>query len=241
LNEHIAQLVALQEIDLEIDKIDNEIKQEQLALDKRISALAEREAHIAEVLEKINQMEKDKRTLEDEMTDKIAHVRDRQSKMMQVQTGREQTALLKEIEDAKKNAKENEEKIVDLMTEIEKLIAHVEEEKNLLKGEKELVVEETEKVRDTIENINKGKKTKGAKRQKQIKDIKENLLKKYDTLRERRNGLAVVNVVQGVCQGCFMSIPPQQYNMLLKGDKIFECPTCQRIIYHQPVEEAAKV
>jgi hypothetical protein len=51
----------------------------------------------------------------------------------------------------------------------------------------------------------------------------------------------VVNVVQGVCQGCFMSIPPQQYNMLLKGDKIFECPTCQRIIYHQPVEEAAKV
>jgi hypothetical protein len=82
-------------IDLEIDKIDNEIKQEQIALDKRISTLAEREAHITEVQERIIQLEKDRRTLDDEMGDKIAHVRDRQSKMMQVQTGREQTALLK--------------------------------------------------------------------------------------------------------------------------------------------------
>jgi uncharacterized protein len=228
-------------IDLEIDKIDNEIKQEQIALDKRISALAEKETHISEIIERITKLEKDRRTLEDEMGDKIAHVRDRQSKMMQVQTGREQTALLKEIEDAKKNAKENEDKIVEIMMELEKLIAQVEEEKILLKGEKELVAEETEKVRDVIENINKGKKTKGTKRLKQIKDIQENLLRKYDTLRERRKGLAVVNVVQGVCQGCFMSIPPQQYNLLLKGDKIFECPTCQRIIYHLPVEETEQV
>jgi uncharacterized protein len=241
LNEHIAQLVSLQIIDLEIDKIDNEIKQEQIALDKRISALAEKETNINEIQEKITQLQKDRRTLEDEMGDKIAHVRDRQSKMMQVQTGREQTALLKEIEDAKKNAKENEDKVLEIMAEIEKLITQVEEEKALLKGEKELVAEETEKVRDIIESINKGKKTKGTKRQKQIKEIKENLLRKYDTLRERRKGLAVVNVVQGVCQGCFMNIPPQQYNMLLKGDKIFECPTCQRIIYHQPEEATEQV
>ena len=160
---------------------------------------------------------------------------------MQVQTGREQTALLKEIEDAKKNAKENEEKVLEIMAEIEKLIAQVEEEKSLLKGEKELVAEETEKVRDIIESINKGKKTKGTKRQKQIKEMQESLLRKYDTLRERRKGLAVVNVIQGVCQGCFMNIPPQQYNMLLKGDKIFECPTCQRIIYYQPEVETEQI
>ena len=241
MNEHIEQLVSLQMIDLEIDKIDNEIKQEQIALDMRITALAEREAHITEVQETITRLDKDRRTLEDEMGDKIAHVRDRQSKMMQVQTGREQTALLKEIEDAKKNAKENEEKVMELMAEIEKLAAEVEQEKALLKGEKELVSDETEKVRDTIENINKGKKTKGTKRQKQVKDIQENLLRKYDTLRERRKGLAVVNVVMGVCQGCYMNIPPQQYNQLLKGDKIFECPTCQRIIYHQPEAEMEQV
>lgn len=236
MNEEIAQLVSLQAIDLEIDKIDNGVKNEQEELDVRISALAEKEAFIGELEGKIITLERDRRTLEDEMTDKIAHVKERQSKMMQVQTGREQTALLKEIEDAKKSAKENEEKIVEIMVQIETLTAQKEEESNLLKGEKELLTEETEKVRKAIEKINRGKKTKENSRTRESKKVKDNLLKKYTTLRERRNGLAVVNVLQGVCQGCFMAIPPQRFNMLLKGDQFFDCPTCQRIMYHEDVE-----
>jgi hypothetical protein len=33
-----------------------------------------------------------------------------------------------------------------------------------------------------------------------------------------------------------MSIPPQQFNDIMKGDRMFNCPTCQRILYHQPEE-----
>ena len=238
MNEHISQLVALQSIDLEIDKIDSAVKSEQNRLDDRISALAERESIINDLQENMTSHEKERRTLEDEVADKISHVRERQSKMMQVQTGREQTALLKEIEDAKKNVKENEEKIISLMEDIEKLKIQVEEEQNLLKGEKQLVAEETDKVGTNIEAINKGKRSKDNGRKRQAKQIKENTLRKYNTLRERRNGLAMVNVVDGVCQGCFMAIPPQQFNMLLKGDMMFDCPTCQRIMYYvAPTEE----
>jgi predicted nucleic acid-binding Zn-ribbon protein len=236
LNELLTQLVSLQAIDLEIDQIDNAIKAEQCGLDERISALAKREALINELQEKISSLQKESRTLEGEMADKMDHVRERQSKMMQVQTGREQTALLKEIEDAKKSAKENEEKIMAIMESIEKLTAQMEEEKNLLKGEKKLVTEETNKVRANIEAINKGKKKKDSKRSDQASQIKKSLLRKYDILREHRNGLAVVNVVDGVCQGCFMALPPQRYNMLLKGDQIFDCPTCQRLNYYVPPE-----
>ena len=49
MNEQTEQLVFLQEIDLEIDQIDNEIKKEQEELDQRISALAEREIRINEL------------------------------------------------------------------------------------------------------------------------------------------------------------------------------------------------
>lgn len=238
MNELLAQLVSLQAIDLEIDQIDNAIKAEQDGLDKRISALAKREAFINELQEQISSQQKESRTLEGEMADKMDHVRDRQSKMMQVQTGREQTALLKEIEDAKKNAKENEERIMAIMLSIEKLTTQVTEEKNLLKGEKELVAEETEKVRANIEVINKGKKEKDIERNDQAGKIKAGTLRKYDTLRQRRNGLAVINVVDGVCQGCFMAIPPQLFNRLLRGDELFDCPTCQRMIHYvRPVEE----
>jgi predicted nucleic acid-binding Zn-ribbon protein len=33
-----------------------------------------------------------------------------------------------------------------------------------------------------------------------------------------------------------MNLPPQQFNLLLRGDKILECPSCQRLLYHQPIE-----
>ena len=238
MNELLAQLVVLQAIDKEIDQIDQAIKAEQSGLDERISALAKRETFINELQENIEMQQRESRTLEGEMADKMDHVRDRQSKMMQVQTGREQTALLKEIEDAKKSAKENEEKIVAMMVSIEQLTAQITAEKNLLKGEKELVAEETNKVRANIETINKGKKEKDGQRSEQAVKIKASVLRKYDTLRQRRNGLAVVNVVDGVCQGCFMSLPPQLFNRLLRGDELFDCPTCQRMIHYiRPAEE----
>ena len=238
MNELLSQLVSLQVIDLEIDRIDNAIKDEQNELDDRISALAKREALINELQESITTQEKESRTLEAEMTDKMDHVRERQSKMMQVQTGREQTALLKEIEDGKKGVKEKEDKVVAILEEVEQLTADIEENKNLFKGETELLLEETEKVKKAIAAINKKKKTQEKKRKTQANKLKGQLLKKYDTLRAHRNGLGVVNVVEGVCQGCFMAIPPQQYNLLLRGDEHFDCPTCQRIMYHEPLEEA---
>jgi len=236
LNELIEQLVTLQEMDLVIDKIDKEIKQEQDGLDGRITAVAERELRISEQETQIEELEKERRTLDDEMQDKIAHVKERQSKMMQVQTSREQTALLKEIEDAKKNVKENEEKVVEIMERVEKLTAETTEEKNVLKAEKSLVDEEKEKVKTAIDELAKGKKTKKTRRDKQAQAVNGTMIKKYEILRERRNGLAIVNVVDGVCQGCFMNLPPQKYNMLLRGDQVLECPSCQRLIYHQSAQ-----
>ena len=101
MNELLSQLIELQAIDMEIDRIDQAIKAEQNGLDERITALAKREALINELQEKIVAQQKETRNLEGDMADRMDHVRERQSKMMQVQTGREQTALLKEIEDAK--------------------------------------------------------------------------------------------------------------------------------------------
>lgn len=234
MNEYLDQLVALQAIDLEIDKIENAVKTEQSGLDKQVAALALRETVIEELQEKISNLQKENRTLEGETADRMDRVRERQSKMMQVQTGREQAALLKEIEEAKRSVKDNEEKILAIMESVEKLTTQITEEKNLLKGEKVLVAEETERVRASIEAINKGKKDIEKKRATCAAKIKAGVLRKYDTLRQRRSGLAVINVIEGVCQGCFMAIPPQKFNLLLRGDQMFDCPTCQRLIYYVP-------
>lgn len=237
MNEVISQLIILQKIDLQLDTIDNEIKQKQDALDKLAAMLAQREANIDQLNEQINGLEQERRTLDLEVSDELAHVKSRQSKMMQVQTGREQTALLKEIEDGKQGIKEKEEKIVIIMEEVEALTAKIEKQKELVQEETKNLAAETADTKKAIEEIIKKKEGQSSNRQQHASQVEAKLLNKYTILRERRNGLAVANVPAGVCQGCFMSIPPQQFNILLRGDRHLECPVCQRIIYHQSPED----
>jgi uncharacterized protein len=237
LNEVISQLVALQKIDLQLDTIDNEIKQKQDALDKLAALLLQREADITQLNEQISALEQERRILDLELSEELAHVKSRQSKMMQVQTGREQTAILKEIEDGKQGIKEKEEKIVIIMEEVEFLTAQIARQKELVQEESKNLTAETGNTKETIEAIIKNKEGQDQNRQQQASQVEAKLLSKYNVLRERRNGLAVANVLAGVCQGCFMSIPPQQYNILLRGDRHLECPVCQRIIYHLPLDD----
>lgn len=237
MNEVISQLITLQKIDLQLDTIDNEIKQKQDALDKLAALLVQREADIAQLNEQISALEQERRILDLELSEELAHVKSRQSKMMQVQTGREQTAILKEIEDGKQGIKEKEEKIVLIMEEVESLTAQIARQKELVQEEGKNLTAETGSTKETIEAIIKNKEGQDQSRQQHASQVEAKLLSKYNVLRERRNGLAVANVLAGVCQGCFMSIPPQQYNILLRGDRHLECPVCQRIIYHLPPDD----
>jgi predicted nucleic acid-binding Zn-ribbon protein len=234
LNEEIKQLTELQVIDLEIAKLDAEIATEQADLAKKEKAFNERQASIDELKEKIEAAETQRRELESELTDELNRIKERQSKMMQVQTNREYQSLLKEIEDGKKSIKEKEEEIVRIMEVSEANAKIMAEQENLIKDEQKELAEKKAKVQKHAEQV-EGKKTKiVVKRDAKAKNINTSALRKYDMLRTRRNGKAVVGVVNGVCQGCFMSIPPQHFNNILKGDRMLNCPTCQRILFHQP-------
>jgi predicted nucleic acid-binding Zn-ribbon protein len=190
-------------------------------------------ASIDELKEKIEAAETQRRELEAELADELSRIKERQSKMMQVQTNREYQSLLKEIEDGKKSIKDKEEEIVRVMETAEANAKILAEQENLIKEDKKALAEESTEVKKHAGEIERKKAKIVTKRESMAKNIKPSTLRKYDMLRTRRNGKAVVGVVNGICQGCFMSIPPQQFNDILKGDRILNCPTCQRILFHQ--------
>ena len=237
MNEEIKQLTELQVIDLEIAKLDAEITAEKEALAKRQKAFTDHQSTIEELQGKIAAADGQRREIEAELADELSRIKERQSKMMQVQTNREYQSLLKEIEDGKKNIKEREEEVVRLMESSEANAKIMAEQTSQTEEEEKALADENKKVQKRAAEV-EGKKTKiVAKRESKAKDINTAALRKYDLLRTRRNGKAVVGVVNGICQGCFMSIPPQHFNDILKGDRILNCPTCQRILYYSPENE----
>jgi predicted nucleic acid-binding Zn-ribbon protein len=236
LNIEIEQLTELQVIDQEIAKLDAEKDTKLAGLREFEIVFEERESSINELNEKIEAAEMRRRELEAELSDELSRLKERQSKMMQVQTNREYQSLLKEIEDGKKNNKEREENVVQLMEVAEADAKIMNEQAATIEEEKKALEEESKSAQKFATAIEKKKARIMKKRKSKAKEVNTPLLRKYDMLRERRNGKAVVQVIKGVCQGCFMSIPPQQFNDIMKGDRMFNCPTCQRILYHQPEE-----
>jgi predicted nucleic acid-binding Zn-ribbon protein len=46
-------------------------------------------------------------------------------------------------------------------------------------------------------------------------------------------GKTLAPIADSTCMACRMAIPRQQYNELLRNDKLMTCPACQRIMYWQ--------
>jgi len=233
LKEDLSRLITLQEIDLQIKKLDDELASGQAEILKRQASITEKKEKIVKHSQTIENAEKRRKELEAEIESEVAHIKDRQSKLMNVQTNREYQSLLKEIEECKKGNKRREEEIVLLMEQVETLQKKVAEQGNVCTSEEQLLVEAEAKTallaQETQDKKGKLEKT----REQQVKKIPDNLRRRYDQLLAKRNGLAITGVINGVCQGCFMNIPAQQFNEVLKGEQLLACPTCQRMMFHQ--------
>jgi hypothetical protein len=239
LKEDISVLIALQELDTELSGFDRKIEEKKQELTVREQAIAEKEALAGQCRKKVVDLEQSQRDIKAGSEEAAERIKDRQSKMMQVQTSREHQALLKEIEDAKNTIKNTEDQLLQVMEQVEAEEARAKELENLCAGERELLAEETGKVEKAINKLNGKRQSVQEQRDKLAQDVPASRMKRYDKLLRKREGLAVVRVIDAVCQGCFMTIPPQKYNDIRLGEDIFSCPTCQRTLYYLPETEEA--
>ncbi len=69
------------------------------------------------------------------------------------------------------------------------------------------------------------------------KEVSDELLKRYDKVRQNRNGLAVVAAKKGSCEGCSMNLMPQLFQEIKQNIRIYSCPHCQRILFYPEEKE----
>ncbi|MDZ7641893.1 MAG: C4-type zinc ribbon domain-containing protein [Desulfurivibrio sp.] len=237
MKEEINHLKNLQAIDLEISELETQLAKVADGLEQRRESITEHQAEAEKLRERLAELEARKKEVETGLEEDQARISDRQNKMMNIQTNREYQSLLKEAEEAKKSSKEREEELLKIDEELEEVGRRIEEHENLADGEEQLLAEDSAAADKKIAELNTAKEKIGKKRNTKSKHISAAVIKKYEMLRERRGGLAMAGVVEGVCRGCFMNIPPQLFNDLLKEDQLLICPTCNRIMYHQPPDE----
>jgi predicted nucleic acid-binding Zn-ribbon protein len=231
LREQLELLWELQKIDLTLKRI----KEERDRFPKEMKKLDERQniekEKIQKEREKIESLEKERRQKERNLNTEQEKIKRAEGRMFEVKTNKEYQALLSEIETIKEATSREEEEILQILEEIDEL------KKDLLKREKEVTttLEKIERERKKIqEKMDQGEglwKEQKERREVLSKQLESGLFKLYNTLKEKRQGVGVVNVKGETCQGCFVNIPPQMFIEVQKTNALIRCPNCNRILY----------
>lgn len=153
-----------------------------------------------------------------------------------VKTNKEYQILLREVDDNKKRKDVFETELLeylDAKEEIEEDVQESEKEYDLLKeqigAEQKDIEKKSTDDRELLDEY--------LTQQNKIgRDLDSSLMKQFAKISKMNQGLAVVNVKNEICMGCFMNIPPQLYIEVQHGNSLILCPQCSRILYHIDAE-----
>jgi len=167
-------------------------------------------------------------------------VMDKRMRMNRIKNIKELQALQREIDQIKQSNIELEEALIQIMVEIDGIKATIkakEDEMAQIQGEWR---HKQQELQSQITGIDRAVSEAATRRQTIASQVAGDLISRYELIFSRRGGTAVVEVAGGICQGCYMNIPPQLGNEIIKSDKVHLCPSCQRILYCRPSAEQEK-
>ncbi len=237
MQEQLKQLIELQKLESEFQVLEREkigIPRQLRELEKDYEQFTGQLTIKKQIYEEGS---REKLVFEQEIRELENQLSRRKRRLLEMKNNREYQACLREVDNIKREIKEKEDQLLELMTSLEALNEEIQS------GEKELELrkEEYERRKGELEKkaveLDKKLKAFDVERKKISKKIDPGLLKKFNFIKDKRNGIAVAPVDNGVCQVCHMNIPPQTFIELQKNEKMHNCPNCQRFIYWSRFEE----
>jgi uncharacterized protein len=204
----------------ELTEVDREYKD-------KVEAVAELKARLA-------QAELEKRRAEGELGDLRERLKKYQTQLRSVQSSREYSAALNEIDGVEKSIRATEDRFLELEGEIEETRADLDTREKNLPSETEQHEERLKDWRAEQRVINE-----------ELTSAKEEIAQleatipprdraEFHRLVDKKHGLAVVLAVGGSCSACHVKIRPAAMQILKQGREIIYCDSCKRILYYEP-------
>ena len=232
----IEKLLELQIADQEIRKLQEEIAE----LPKRIAAIEQKLAATRGHLEKARAAAKadeaNKKKFEASIQDLQGKISKYRDQSLDVKTNDQYKALLHEIQFSEQEIRINEDRILEVMVNVEAREKDVKAAEAKLKAETAEIEKEKEDAHRVTAEDQKKLAEWSTKRDGLRSGVNEDLLRHYErVMKFRRTGLA--EVIEQKCMGCQVRLRPQTYNEVFNGQQIVYCDSCQRVLYYNPANE----
>ncbi len=231
MDENFRLILAIQSIDTRVD----EVQREKEGAPKEIKRLRDDLDLLGKSMEQdlanLEDLKKNRMTVERDLEEVELKLKKSKAKLNEVKSNKEYQAVMKEIEELKELTSQKEEVVIKWMEEIEiqeKECAdnnkRWEQSRRGYEMEEERFAQRMKELDDEAQLLNEQRFTLS-------QEVDKQLLNRYTALRAHLRNQVIVPVIDAVCQGCHLGIPPQQYNDLIRGDSLQSCPNCNRIIY----------
>lgn len=227
----VADLLSLQDIDLELDKELARLSEIEEALGES-EELTQARATVEEksgVVRGLRTEQKDLELSVDEVRTKAAEI-EKKLYSGSVKNPKELQDLDADLKSLREETKRREEKLLAMLVQVDEaeseLAAATEAlttiETAWLSGQDELRAEKAE-IEPEVTRLR-------GIRDEEATHFDRGLMNLYNLLRERRGGRAVARVERGMCQGCRISLPMSVIQRARTGNGLVQCVSCERIL-----------
>ncbi len=227
----IEQLVDLQKVDDVLHSIRMEIKNAPLEVEALTAKFNDIEEQRVKIADKLTHLQDQQKRLAMDIDDDSMRIKKSKSKLMQVGNTKEYHAMMREMDTMEKINRTREEEKLALLEEMQtqsKALEEIESSWHVIKADLESrqagLDERLGKARAKLEEMEHLRVTTSA-------GVPQPVFMRYEFIRHRLDHPVIVSVSEGICSGCHISIPPQAFIELQRGQHIASCPNCQRLIY----------
>lgn len=228
---HIERLTALQRIDQGIREKKRGVEESARQLRTQEDAVQQREAEIGELRGRLAEAKDRQVTLERDLAEIEDKMKDRRMRLQRIRNEKELQATQREIDVMKERTSQLEEEELQVLEEVEVLTAKTVAGEENLRGSQQALAEERAALALRESALSEEVDRESQRRRELATSLDAGLFRRYELIFTRRQGTAVVAVRGGICQGCHMNVPPQLYNQILKGEDVFDCPSCHRLLF----------
>lgn len=241
MDERIKNLLVTLAILQRTDSARAELERKLAGVDQRLNDLQQQlvsyEDRVKESQERLGEMKKQFRADESKIKDIDAAIRKSDEKLGFVKTNKEYQSTLKEIDEFKVKKSDIEDRMLELLEQIEALEKEASIHQADLADVRIEVEEKQAIVRQEAEAQQRELGDLAQEKEEIWTELDPKMQKMYARASRQGSGIAVAAVIEGVCQVCRIKIPPQAFIDLMRLDAMSLCPNCQRIIYPKTVIE----
>ena len=210
------------------------------ALPKRVAVIEQKlagaKAHLEKVRVAAKSDEANRKKFEANIKDLQGKISKYRDQSLDVKTNDQYKALLHEIQFAEQEIRLNEDRILEVMVNVDAREKEVQAAEAELKAETAEIEKEKEEARKVTAEDQKKLSEWNAKRDALRRAISEDILRQYERVAKFR-GSGLAEVRDHKCMGCQVMLRPQTYNEVRNGEKVMVCESCSRVYYFNPANE----